>query len=175
MTRRYPDQTGRFKEALGRFASGVTVVTVKDGDGVRGMTASSFISVSLSPPLILVSVDLKAHLQGALLAASDFGVSILARGQESLSRHFAGQGELKEVRFVYRRGVPLLEGSLTQLVCRRSDAYVAGDHRLFIGEVTELWTAPGSPLLYFQGQYGSLQVAPGGRDIPVVEGEAVDL
>ena len=83
--------TGLFRRVMGRFATGVTVITAEAEGGVRGMTANAFMSGSLSPPLCIISVATKAKLHNALTAGRTFGVSMLAQGQEAISRHFAGQ------------------------------------------------------------------------------------
>jgi flavin reductase (DIM6/NTAB) family NADH-FMN oxidoreductase RutF len=146
-----------FRAALGRFASGVTVVTVpRPGEpaGVRGITASAFVSVSLSPPLVLVSIDKAARAHAPLLSAERYGVSILAEGQERLSNHFAGFDDEVAPIFTELAGLALVEGAVAHLVCRVVDRHAAGDHTLFIGEVEALTTTDAAPLLYFRGRYG---------------------
>src|SRR6185437_5792231 len=86
-----PLDTGLFRRVMGRFATGVTVITAEAEGGVRGMTANAFMSGSLSPPLCIISVAKKAKLHGVMTAGHVFGVSMLAQGQEAISRHFAGQ------------------------------------------------------------------------------------
>lgn len=146
-----------FRAALGRFASGVTVVTIPhEGEpgGVRGITASAFVSVSLSPPLVLVSIDKKARAHAPLLVAERYGVSILAEQQRRLSNHFAGFDDGVTPTFAELNGLSLVEGAVAQLVCRVVDRHEAGDHTLFIGEVEALSVTEGAPLLYFRGGYG---------------------
>lgn len=146
-----------FRAALGRFASGVTVVTVPEAGeraGVRGVTANAFLSVSLRPPLVLVSIDQKARAHTALLSAARYGVSILAEHQGPLSNHFAGFDENVTPTFTELGGLALVEGAVAHLVCRIVDRHRAGDHTLFIGEVETLATSEGAPLLYYRGQYG---------------------
>ncbi|WP_243095095.1 flavin reductase family protein [Thermus thalpophilus] len=146
-----------FRQTLGRFATGVTVVSVRTGEGVHGMTANAFLSVSLDPPLVLVSVDRRARTHGLLLEAGRYGVSVLAEGQRDLSDHFAGRG-VGEAQPVWREvlGVPLLEGALAHVVARVVEAHPAGDHTLFIGEVEHLGYGEGRPLLFFGGRYHGL-------------------
>ncbi|GAB4430065.1 MAG: flavin reductase family protein [Anaerolineae bacterium] len=151
-----------FRNTLGRFATGITVITTHQQGEIIGMTANAFISVSLEPPLILVSVDKKAHMHQALLQAERYGVSMLAEGQQSLSNHFAGRPENHaDVRFEERHGMPVVAGSIAYIVARIVEAHPAGDHTLFIGEVEFLEHRPGNPLLYYGGQYRHL---PGEND-----------
>ncbi|KEF33247.1 flavin oxidoreductase [Deinococcus sp. RL] len=149
-----------FRQTLGRFASGVTVITAADGGGERrGMTASAFVSVSLTPPLILVSVDHRAHMH-ALLSRPEverFGVSILSAAQRSLSDHFAGRpGPEEAVPWFTHEGLPLIGGSVAQLVCRKQEFIPAGDHTLYLGLVEYARYTDDDPLVYFRGQYHEL-------------------
>ena len=152
-----PFTAREFRNALGRFASGITVVTtVIDGE-THGMTANAFVSVSLEPPLILVSVANKAHMHGYLQQSGRFGVSVLTASQEEYSQHFAGFGAPGfQPAFVKVDGLPLLAESLAHLIVTVTDAYVAGDHTLYIGQVTYVKWWDGEPLLYFQGRYERL-------------------
>lgn len=146
-----------FRRTCGRFATGVTVITADTGDRVHGMTANAFVSVSLEPPLILVSVDNRARMRQVIERAGRYGVSILAEDQASLSDHFAGRPvEAAEIRFTQAFGVPLLEGALAHLVARVVEAHPAGDHTLFIGEVEHLAYRDGRPLIFYSGQYSGL-------------------
>jgi len=146
-----------FRMALGRFASGVTVVTVpQEGEraGVRGMTASAFVSVSLTPPLVLVSIGQSARAHAPLMRAERHGVSILAEHQGALSNHFAGFDDSVTPTFTELGGLAVVEGAVAHLVCRVVDRHEAGDHTLFIGEVEALRVSEDAPLLYFRGGYG---------------------
>ena len=146
---------------MGRFATGVTVLTVNGpGDRPLGMTASSLASVSLVPPLVSVCVDHKAELHDAILAAPVFVVNILESGQEVLSRRFADQHEDRFDGVGYHRspaGEVLLDGALAHLECDRFASYPAGDHTIIIGRVIGGSTGEGRPLLYYRGGYGSLE------------------
>ncbi len=149
-----------FRAALGRFASGVTVVTTLLGGEVYGMTASAFVSVSLEPPLVLVSVDRRAHMHGYLQRAKRYGVSVLAAEQAVHSNHFAGWEQPDFVpEFEWLDGVPVLAGAISTLAVSVIAVHEAGDHSLFVGEVTELSYIEGAPLLYFVGKYGALKPA----------------
>ena len=151
-----------FRAALGRFASGVTVITVPTGNGgVHGMTASAFCSVSLRPPLVLVCVD---HLAETYLHLRDrccFGVSILKQEQEALSEFFADPERNPDAAYRLgvsycnmRSGMPVLADALAQLDCTVVESHPAGDHSIFVGHVEEVSVHEGTPLLYFRGRYG---------------------
>lgn len=148
-----PDQ---FRKTLGRFASGVTVVTTETGDKVHGITVSAFISVSLTPPLIAICIDKRATSHGLLLSSSRFGVSILSESQQQLSDHFAGRAASAEVRFERLDGMPVLDGALAQLVCTKVASHEAGDHTLFIGQVDAAAVRETRPLVYYSGGYRRL-------------------
>ncbi|PQP24416.1 NADH-dependent flavin reductase [Rhodococcus opacus] len=156
------------RKALGRFASGVTIVTTaecEDEDSVHGMTANAFTSVSLDPPLVLVSISTRAKMDTKIRETGSYGVSILAGDQEPVSLHFAGAAhEPDRVRFVWRRGVPLLEGALVHLACTVVASHPAGDHTLHVGRVEQLWYDDGHPLVFYTGSFRSLELL--GRDEP---------
>lgn len=150
-----------FRSVLGRFASGVTVLTTRGAEGVdHGMTASAFCSVSLAPPLVLACVDRSTEMYGFLRVGGNFGISILAEGQESLSRRFA---ELPTDRFDgigYTRaesGVILLDDAIGHLDCRCVTRHPAGDHDIVVGEVEWAEVHQGRPLIYYRGGYGQLE------------------
>lgn len=148
-----------FRETLGRFASGVTVITAKSGEERRGMTANAFVSVSLTPPLILVSVDHRAHMLTLLMqdTVTHFGVNILGANQRHLSTHFAGKpGPEEGVPWFEHEGLPLIGGTVAQLVCRKERLIEAGDHTLVLGHVEYSRYTDDDPLLYFRGQYHEL-------------------
>lgn len=148
-----------FRQTLGRFASGVTIVTALDGQQRRGMTASAFVSVSLAPPLILVSVDHRAHMHEVLgrPETTRFGVNLLSSTQRHLSDHFAGRpGPEENVPWFEHEGLPLIGGCIAQLVCRKHEVIVAGDHTLYLGFVEYARYTDDDPLVYFRGQYHEL-------------------
>lgn len=146
---------------MGRFASGVTVITTRHGDHVHGMTANAFMSVSLDPPLVMVSVDNRAHMSRILPAGQRYGVSILAEAQQALSNHFAGRGKGElSVAFITVAEVPLLAGGVAHLVARVVDAHAAGDHTLYLGQVEYLDWQEGLPLVFYAGAYQRLCPAP---------------
>ena len=146
------------RQVMGRFATGVTVVTTLERDTIHGMTANAFLSVSLRPPLVLVSLG-RCRMNEMLPRTRRYGVSVLAHDQEDFAAHFAAQRTApEEPRFVWREGLPLLEGALAQLVCRVVDVHPAGDHVLWIGEVEHLaHQEDGQPLLFYTGRFGTLR------------------
>ncbi|MCM8745248.1 flavin reductase family protein [Thermomicrobium sp. CFH 73360] len=148
-----------FRRTLGRFATGVTVVTVARPEGPHGMTANAFLSVSLDPPLVLVSVDRRARMHAYLGETSRYGVSILARDQEIAARHFAGKPQPGfDPVFRWVAGVPLLEGAVAQLVCDVWERVAAGDHTLVLGRVRWLDYWDREPLVFFGGDFRCLEV-----------------
>ena len=148
----------QYRNALGRFASGVTIVTTRDADRTHGMTANSFVSVSLNPPLILVSVDNRAAMNLILPVTRYFGVSVLAEDQAALSDHFAGRVVKDlEIPFVDKRDVPVIDGAVAHFVARVTDVHPAGDHTLFIGHVEFFETRDARPLLFHAGRYHYLR------------------
>lgn len=145
-----------FREALACWASGVTVVATEFEGRRYGLTASSFTSVSLTPPLILVCVDRRAESCEALRRAGQFGLSVLAAGQDAEALRMARSGEDKfdGLRFLQGAlGQPLLEGALAHLECRTFRVDDAGDHVILLGEVLSASVLPREPLLYYQRRF----------------------
>ncbi len=150
----------RLRAAVGRFVSGVTVVSTVLDDAVHGMTANAFTSVSLEPPLVLVSIASSAKMDGWIRASGRYAVSILRRDQERLSLHFAG-ARLRTPpapAFSWRMGLPFLDGALAQLACTVVDSHPAGDHVLHIGRVDGLWDQCGEPLVFHTGMFRALDI-----------------
>jgi flavin reductase (DIM6/NTAB) family NADH-FMN oxidoreductase RutF len=143
---------------LGRFASGVTVVAASYHGRTHGMTASAFVSVSLEPPLVLVSLDNRSYMHKILPSVGSYGISVLAENQEPLSNHFAGRTiEGIHIPFVMGKGVPLLDGAVAHFVVQVMDAHPAGDHTLYIGRVEYFEAYDGKPLVFYAGQYQQLR------------------
>lgn len=149
------------RAVLGRFATGVTVVTA-GRDRPSGMTASSFTSVALDPPLVLLCVTRTAETHARILAEGAFAVSILAAGQAGLARHFADSGRPRgrhgfdgvQTFRGPRTGAPLLRGSLAWLECSLTAVHDGGDHSILLGSVLDLACGPSEdPLLYFGGAF----------------------
>jgi flavin reductase (DIM6/NTAB) family NADH-FMN oxidoreductase RutF len=149
-----------FRNCLGRFATGVTVVTAKHGDHEHGMTANAFTSVSLDPPLVLVSVAHRARIKPLLQASGRFAVSVLAEDQEVLALHFSGRPQGVEVAIGIKDQLPLIAGAVAHLICRIEQSVDAGDHTLFVGLVEWLWYREGRPLTFYSGRFFGLEGAP---------------
>jgi 3-hydroxy-9,10-secoandrosta-1,3,5(10)-triene-9,17-dione monooxygenase reductase component len=152
--------TQLLRTALGRFATGVTIVSCRSAQGSPvGLTANSFNALSLQPPLILWSLrDVSPTLE-AFLAASHFAVNVLAEDQIDLSRRFASTVEDKFSEGLWsdgEGGAPVLSGSAAVFECRRVSAQTAGDHVLFIGQVLRVCEAPLMPLVFQAGHYRML-------------------
>jgi len=150
------------REALGHFASGVTVITTLTPAGQPvGTTASAVCSVSLDPPLILVCLDRASETLAALRQHQAFAINVLAEEQQSLSTNFARRGAASSWEQVKHRigpgGVPWLDDVLATLDCRLEECVTAGDHEIVIGSLTELELATGAPLLHFRSAYAGLR------------------
>jgi len=149
-----------FRQLCGRFPTGVVVITTTMNDGRPvGMTANSFTSVSLEPPLVSVNVDHHAAMHCHMAGAQRFAINILESRQEALSRRFAEEHPDRFDGVGYRLsegGLPLLDGALAILECARHTAFEAGDHTIVIGEVTGGQVGEGRPLLYYRGGYYDL-------------------
>jgi flavin reductase (DIM6/NTAB) family NADH-FMN oxidoreductase RutF len=152
------DPAAAFRRTLGMFATGVTVITTQDGDQVHGMTANAFMSVSLRPPLVVISVDRRAKMHALLHEGRRYGISVLADEQRALSDRFAGRtGEgTEEVEFDIVHETPLVRGALAHLVARVVRSYWGGDHSLFLGQVEYARYGEGQPLLFHGGRYEHL-------------------
>lgn len=152
-----------FRRTLGCFATGVTVITVLDGEGKpRGLTANAFSSLSLDPPQILVCIDHRADTYPVISRATAFTVNVLAEEQREISQRFAGKGENKFDGIAHHtgdNGAPILDGALAVIECLVEQTHEAGDHTVFIGSVERVDHGPGKPLLFFRGNYASLPEA----------------
>src|SRR5918995_842186 len=146
------------RRTLGMFATGVTVITTRERDQVHGMTANAFMSVSLEPPLVLISVDRRTKMCTLLHEGMHYGVSVLCATQSALSDRFAGRSgeDLPEPRFELVRETPLVDGALAHFVARVEKSYWGGDHSLFLGRVEYARQNPGTPLLFHGGRYEKL-------------------
>jgi flavin reductase (DIM6/NTAB) family NADH-FMN oxidoreductase RutF len=151
-----------FRRTLGMFATGVTVLTTRVGGQVHGMTANAFMSVSLSPPLVLVSIDRRARMGALLHEGTRFGVNVLEAQQTGLSDRFAGRisDDVPEPTFELVHETPLVEGALAHLVARVVRSYWGGDHSLFLGQVEFARYGEGRPLLFHGGRYERLTEDP---------------
>lgn len=151
-----PIEPPLFRHALSQFASGITVVTTRDHAGqAYGLTVSAFASVSLDPPLVLVSVDRKSDSHPGFREGGRFAVSVLAEGQEEVSRRFAWKGgdRFSGPMLDGPMGLPLVPGALAHLECEVVTTTEAGDHVLYVGRVLHAEVQPGRPLVYHRGAY----------------------
>ena len=145
-----------FRKAMGKFATGVTVLTtIHEGD-IHGMTANAFMSVSLDPKLVVISVGKNARFLDKVTQSKRFAVNILAEDQQQVSQHFAGKPQ-GEVHFATLDGLPVIDGAIAQITCEVASVYEEGDHTLFIGRVTDLKLEEKNPLLFFGGQYSEVK------------------
>jgi 3-hydroxy-9,10-secoandrosta-1,3,5(10)-triene-9,17-dione monooxygenase reductase component len=148
-----------FKKSLGRFASGVTLITYRDESLLSGITVSSFTSLSLDPPLILFNIQKKASSHDKLLQSKGYAVHILSNEQESISNQFSSPKTdrnevLNSLHPKFIDDIPVLENSLSYLVCSNHKTYDGGDHTIFIGMVNHVYTNEDkSPLLYYNKGY----------------------
>lgn len=152
------DPATAFRRTLGMFATGVTVITIHSGGEVHGMTVNAFMSVSLSPPLVLIAVDRHARMNPLLRENVRFGISVLSDSQSELSNRFARRSveEAEPPTFELVRETPLVEGALAHLVARVVRSYWGGDHSLFLGHVEYVRYGQGEPLLFHGGRYERL-------------------
>ena len=154
-----------FRNALGCFATGVTVITMENAGKVHGMTANAFCSVSLDPLLVLVCVDQRTLTHELMHEKQRFGINVLAADQERISLYYADPDRLHHdaeeragARFDRtRHGTPVLHGALAYLECRMHSAQQAGDHTIFVAAVEDAVVRAGSPLLFFRGSYQEIR------------------
>jgi flavin reductase (DIM6/NTAB) family NADH-FMN oxidoreductase RutF len=151
--------SNHFRQALSQFATGVTVITTRLADGsYRGLTASSFNSVSLEPPLVLWSLSNAANSLPIFTGNSHYVINVLSAGQEELARSFSrrGQDPFDKVPFeLSRTGQPILKGVAAWFECHNRSRYPEGDHVIFVGEVEECAVEPQPALIFHNGKFGS--------------------
>lgn len=151
-----------FRDTLARWPSGVTVVTARHDDEPVGMTAASFSSLSLDPPLVLLCIARTASSHDGLVSAPGFAVHILGADQDETSARFALPGPEKFSEFPDERGpfdAPLLPVGVARLVCSAYDALQGGDHTILVGRVVRTELADADPLVYYNRGYGRLLTA----------------
>jgi len=155
-----PIEPNELRRVMGHFATGVTIITTISKEGVPfGLTANAFTSVSLNPPLLLISVDKKAESYAHFEQSKVFTVNILSDEQETLSRKFAVSGGDKFQGVAYQmgaNGVPILDGTLAYIECKLYAVHDGGDHTLFLGEIEEARTREIKPLIFYRGGYRAL-------------------
>jgi flavin reductase (DIM6/NTAB) family NADH-FMN oxidoreductase RutF len=146
----------RLRRAMGRFATGVTVVTTAQRDQVHGMTANGVMSVSLDPPLVVVSLG-ASRMDDLLPKTRRYGISVLGAEQEELAMHFAGRPvEDLAPRFTWWKELPFVDGALAHVGCKVDAIHQAGDHRLWVGRVEYMEYRDGEPLLFYGGRFGRM-------------------
>jgi len=151
---------GRFREVLGHFATGVTVVTAMEDGTPVGFTCQAFTSLSIDPPLVALAPAKSSTSWPRIARAGSFCVNILAEDQEAICRDFAVSGGDKFTGVGWRPGAggaPILEGALAWVECEFVRAHDAGDHELVIGRVRDLGVEAGRPLVYFRGGFGRFE------------------
>ena len=146
-----------FRDAMGKFATGVTVILTETEGTEHGMTANAFMSVSLDPMLVVISIKENARMLEKIKSSQKFSVNILSHNQEEISKIFAGQIKDQEVQFDYLADLPVIPGALAQVACKVSAEHVEGDHTLFIGLVQDIKVTDGNPLLFYAGKYRALE------------------
>jgi flavin reductase (DIM6/NTAB) family NADH-FMN oxidoreductase RutF len=151
-----PVESQKFRDALRKFASGTTIVTVTQSGKPHGMTASSFASASLNPPLIVVLLDVASRTREILAATGRFAVNILGEDQEWMAKAFAQPGDKPFDKLTHRPGldgVPLIDGAIAWLECKVKETANAGDHDIFVGEVLTAESTELPPLIHYDRAY----------------------
>src|SRR5690625_3124230 len=150
------DQT--FRQAMGKFARGVTVIATEAGGEVHGMTANAFMSVSLDPKLIVVSIDKKSRMLEKINEAQTFSVNFLRKEQIDYSKLFSGQiKEKREISFDRLHNLPVIEDALASIACTVHNVHDEGDHILFVGNVLDITINDGDTLLFYSGKYSQIK------------------
>jgi flavin reductase (DIM6/NTAB) family NADH-FMN oxidoreductase RutF len=155
------DEIKKFRQCLGKFATGVTVVSCRDQDGKPcGITANSFSSVSLEPPLVLWNIAKESKSLRAYLEAEHFAINVLSNRQRSLASHFATSENGLFDNISYRespQNVPVLSDTLAHLECRTHDIHDCGDHHIIIGDVINFELSDNEPLIFYSGNYTAIK------------------
>jgi flavin reductase (DIM6/NTAB) family NADH-FMN oxidoreductase RutF len=155
-----PPDPARFRAAMASLPTGVTIVSASGADGPAGATANAVCSLSIEPMLMLACLDRGSRTLLAVQAANRFGISVLHKGQEPIARSFATKAPVAEkwsgVAWTERNGVPAIDDALVWLACELRDVVAAGDHVIVTGEVYDLETGEGDPLVFHGGEYRPL-------------------
>lgn len=147
-----------FRDAMGKFATGITVVSMYDEKEPIGMTVNAFMSISLDPMLIAVSIDEGATMYDKFKQKQSFGISMLRDSQKELSSYFARQIDLDyEVQLIDQSGVPVVDNALANLSCEVEQQVEAGDHTIIIAKVHDITVNEGDPVIYFGSEYRYLK------------------
>jgi flavin reductase (DIM6/NTAB) family NADH-FMN oxidoreductase RutF len=148
------------RRVMGHFATGVTVITTKDKDGApQGLTANAFMSLSLNPPLVIISVDKNATCYACFQVGNGYTVNFLAEDQEEISKRFATKGVDKFVDMKWQagsNGAAVIDGALGSVECKITQCYDGGDHTIVVGEILNVAATGDRPLLFFKGKYQRL-------------------
>lgn len=166
-----------FREVIGHFMSGVTVITATAEGRDYGMTASAVTSLSLNPPMMLACLNNRSPTQEAITRSGAFAVNVLAEGQGDLAKQFARPGEDKFVGVAIRRGaggVPLLSDALAVLECRVGTDVSGGTHRVFFAQVARATARHGAPLAYFRGSFGRLELDANARALELLREHVIE-
>ena len=151
-----------FLDAMARLPAGVVVVSARTGDEFRALTASSLVSISLEPPMVLVGLERQSQTRAAILQTRAFNVSLLTRSQEFIADRLAGRAPAIDSKWsslphrLGANGIPLVEGAAAWLECRVVQTHTAGDHDVFIGEVDAAGTGEGDPLILWDRTFWTL-------------------
>jgi 3-hydroxy-9,10-secoandrosta-1,3,5(10)-triene-9,17-dione monooxygenase reductase component len=166
-------EPGRFRQVLGHFCTGVTVITTHDEAGPAGFACQSFAALSLDPPLVLFCPSRSSATWPRIARAGHFCANVLAAGQEELARVFGASGTDKFAGVAWSpapSGAPILAGALTWVGCTVEAVHEAGDHQVVLGRVTGLGPCgPGRPLLFYRGRYGVTEAEPADRPPEIVD------
>jgi len=152
----------QFRDAMARLPAGVVVITARVGDEFRGLTASSLVSISLDPPLVLVGLERESATRAAVLETKAFNASLLTRSQEFLADRFAGRAPALDLEWrtlphrLGTNGIPLLDGCAAWLECRLVQVHQAGDHDICVGEVLAAGIGSGDPLVLWDRTFWTL-------------------
>jgi flavin reductase (DIM6/NTAB) family NADH-FMN oxidoreductase RutF len=152
----------QFLDAMARLPAGVVVVSARLGDEFRGLTASSLVSISLEPPMVLVGVERESQTRVAILATKAFNISVLTRSQEFIADRFAGRAPAIDAAWrtlphrLGANGIPLVDGCAAWLECRVVHTHPAGDHDVFVAEVEAATVGAGDPLILWDRAFWSL-------------------
>ena len=158
-----PIEPQELRRVMGHFATGVTIITTQDKEGnPNGLTANAFMSLSLNPPLVLISVDKAATCYACFEPQNGFTVNFLSEDQEYISRRFATKGIDKFAGIEWhagRNGAAIIEGALAHVECKITQCYEGGDHTIVVGEILDINATGERPLLFYKGQYQRLSGA----------------
>ncbi len=154
---------GVFRRVSGRFTAGITVITTTHPGGFRGITANSFTTVSLDPPLVLFCLTNTSSFTPLVSVSGVFAISVLEEDQQFLADRFANRAPLVDARFsdvpyrTYETGAPVVDGAIAWFDCRVWADYDGGDHRIIVGEVLALGENEGEPLIYYRSRYARVE------------------